>query len=232
MCAVALAFLAACSAQKSEDYAGDPLARVKGTIVTSSPQAPAVPVLVWSNFARQGDIVAGAEIPVQGRFPADFTVDIVAPPRAALLNDFSNKGKLPNEVRVGVGGIYAVAPGTDVSGASHDVPVRGAVENFMVVYVEHDAVPGTIAAAFLGGALSAGFHLMRVERPKLPSIEQHRVEEACYAALPPGLTEQQEYVQCEPSGIFDHLREAPLGFDTVVTLKLAPVGELDFPNVY
>ncbi|NOU26503.1 MAG: hypothetical protein HOO96_01240 [Polyangiaceae bacterium] len=153
-------------------------------------------------------------------------------PLPEQMNDFGGNGKLPNEVRIGLAGIVAVAPGTDLSGRTRPVPVLGVVEDYEVVYVERDAVPNTIAAAFLGGPLRAGFHLMRVVRSSLSSVDQYKASQACYAALPPGTSEQQRYVQCHPSDIFDKLQEAEQGFDTNITLKLAPAKQLDFPNTF
>jgi len=224
-------FLAtACSSQKGPDYAGKPAAQVHGTIITSATPAPndAIVELVWTNFARQGDTAETANVPAHGNFPANFTIDIFSPPSPDHLNDFSRRGALPNESRVGVATIYAVAPGTTkVDGKT---PILGVVEDFVVVYLEQDAVPGTIAATFVGAPLSAGFHLMKVSPPALPSGQNGAASNACYRSLPPGLNPQETYAKCHAADVFDKLHEAEQGFATDIALKLAPEKDLNVPN--
>lgn len=223
-------FATACSAQKGSDYAGKPAAQVRGTIVTQGTPPPndAIVQLVWNNFAKSGDTLESANVPARGDFPANFTIDIFSPPSSDQLNDFSRKGMLPNESRVGVATIYAVAPGiTKVDGKT---PILGVVEDFVVVYLEQDAIPGTIAATFVGGPLSAGFHLMKVSPPALPSGENGKAQTACYRSLPPGLNPQETYAKCHAADVFDKLHEAEQGFATEITLKLAPEKDLNVPN--
>ena len=101
------------------------------------------------------------------------------------------------------------------------------VEDYVVVYVEQDMTPGTISATFVGGPLPAGFHLMKVERPD-PNRPPR--SEECHAALPEGTGPQEAYARCHAADGFDKLHVAEGGFDTPVTLTLAPEDELDFPN--
>lgn len=215
----------ACSSQKGSSYAGEPVAQVRGTIVTSSspPPAEATVILYWNNFARQGDTSEIATLPARGEFPAKFTIDIFSPPSPEQLNDFSQNGMLPNEARVGIATIYAVPPGP----FDKNTPPLGVVEDYVVVYVERDTTPGTRAATFLGCALGAGFHLMKVtHRPSGLGDTQT----ACYRGLPPGLNAQETYARCHDADIFDKLHEAEQGFATDVSLKLAPEKDLDVPN--
>lgn len=216
----------ACSAQKGQDYAGESLAAVRGNVNTASAPAPAHAkvIMVWNNFAKNGDTSASIAVTATGTFPANFTMDIVSVPPVEQRNDFTRGGTLPDETRVGVAAIYAVDPA--VTAVDDETQVLGLVEDYVVVYAEHDVSPGTFAATFLGGTLSAGFHLMKVDHVAKGSA----TEEACYASAPAGLTERQQYAMCHPVDKFDKLHEAEQGFSTEVTLKLAPEDQLNFPN--
>lgn len=232
--ALLLAFVAlpACGAQKDNAYQGDTLVSVHGNIIVAGQAAPdSVRVaLVWNNFAQNGDTSTVQDVTVQGSFPAKFQLDLLNPPPAEAFNDFSLHGHFPSEVPVAVGAILAVRPSADVAHLK-DEDLAGLVENQVLVYVDRDVLPDTQAAQFVGGALPKGFHMMNVVRF---TPEQKTAKKALYAQCSKDnvlLDPHAMSVACGNDGTFDELHEAPTGFATEVTLRLAPEDQLDEPNV-
>src|SRR4051812_41883193 len=217
---------AACSSQKTPDYAGDPLAQVHGTITSSAPAASEVIVAVgWAG----GDNGVKVDVGVRGDFPARFSLDILSPPPPDFritLNQSETAAEAADEVRFSVGTIFAYPPGVQ-DPLSKNTPTLGVVEDFMVAYVERDAQPGSRAATFLGGPLRAGFHLMKVSKHPY----DRAAWEACNASLP-GAPFRERYAKCHALDVFDKLTESEQGFAADVTLRLAPKDELDIPNCF
>lgn len=82
---VALPVFAGCSAQVEPTYRGEPLAVIQGTIVTEGREAPSdidVAVLWFGSMKGPGwePKLVGTKIPVQGSFPARFTLSLIEPP--------------------------------------------------------------------------------------------------------------------------------------------------------
>lgn len=156
-------FVFACDGQKDDSYAGDALASISGTIVKdpSSNAEPGVKVaLHWTNFVKDGDTSSSMSVETSGAFPARFTLDVVQPPPADALNDFTRGGTVPEETRVGTAMIIAVRP--DAPTKIRDKDLVGIAERFVVAYADSDVKPGTQAAALLSGTPAKGYHLMKV----------------------------------------------------------------------
>jgi hypothetical protein len=221
--------LAACSAQKDGDYEGEPQATLRGTAVLAEGAQPSDAVLLmgWNNFAKNGDTVDYQTASIQGSFPAKFRLALTVLPPPESFNDFSAGGKYPNETPVAVAPIGAVRPGTNLAKPADD-DVLGAVEDYVVVYVDREVLPNTFAATFLHGTMGKGFHLMKVVKLSDEQESARRSErDSCMAPYRGGDIRAGQ-IACGTDPIFDELHEVP--FETEVTLKMAPEKALDWPN--
>jgi hypothetical protein len=66
---------AACDGQQDESYGGEALAEIRGQ-VSKDPSSTATNVkalIIWNNFAKNGDTFTSVEAPISGSFPARFT---------------------------------------------------------------------------------------------------------------------------------------------------------------
>jgi len=98
--------LGACDAQVSPFYRGESLLTVVGSVEIAENRTPAplVPALAFASRARNEILVVEAQ--VQGRFPADFRLDVYDPPPSAALGSTSEL--FESEERMALGYITAV----------------------------------------------------------------------------------------------------------------------------
>jgi len=200
--------LAACDAQADAAYRGEPLFSLRGTVSNDLPEAPEEMEvsLVW--LVTAGDDYAVTEgVPVTGDFPAKFSLDVLSPPTEDSLNDYTYGGMYPEEAKVGVAFITVLDPELGMQ----DDSMLGIAEQHVLVYVDRDVVPGSWSEEFLGGALSAGFHLMAVD----PWTEEE--EAACLELNPEG--------DCFE---FDAL--SPVDPETEIPVRLDDPDNLYIPN--
>jgi len=108
--ALLLAGPLACSAQAEPDYRGEPLAVVRGAIVTGEHAAPSdvEAAVVWISEPEQ-DGWPVARVHVSGEFPAQFTVEVFdPPPEPAELSETLGTGDVRNPIAIGM--LAAIAP--------------------------------------------------------------------------------------------------------------------------
>ena len=118
---IAIAASIGCDARVGEDYRGEVLFRMKGSLVLEEGQlAPdSVPALAFPDFKGQGGMRI-LDVEAHGEFPASFTIDVMSPPPAEVLVTY------PGLPRFASGLITAVpedhpaeigaSPGTDGGG--------------------------------------------------------------------------------------------------------------------
>lgn len=203
--ALALAVLAAaCDAQTGDEYRGEPLADLHGVVSNELPRAPENLrlMVVWLAEIGQEDAFAVQGAHLSGQFPFRFRLEIFEPPPAGAINDFSRGGTMPGETRIGTA--YLIAAAADATLTDPGEGPVGGSEEHVLVWIEEDVLPGSRGERFVGGALSAGYHLMRAIAPG---------EEDC----PSG-----------PDDVFDCLREDEGGFDTEIEIRIAD--DLDVPD--
>jgi hypothetical protein len=84
--------LAGCDAQVGEDYRGEPLLTINGSVVIQNTNPPEnlVPALAFVD-AKQASFHF-TDVEVTGEFPNRFTLDVFDPPPAASLYDFEDPG--------------------------------------------------------------------------------------------------------------------------------------------
>ncbi|KYF78855.1 hypothetical protein BE11_30720 [Sorangium cellulosum] len=211
--------LLACDAQVDPEYRGEPLATIRGAIVDSGGVDSGDLYTAILNYNFLIDDVSHIDIaPVTGSFPAEFTIDLNVPPPVEVLNDFTRGGTLPSESRFSTGYIAVLHEGMDPN--TDPGSIAGLAEEYMLVYVETDVQPGTQSERFLGGALTAGYHLMKW-RPMTEAELQ--AQEDCKLTTPePG--------SCGDA--HDHLVPNPEEFDSEVTIKIVPPDQLNGANIF
>ncbi len=192
--------LAACDSQMGPDYEGEALATITGSVHTTASSAPSdlEAFLVWNNSSGSPDTVTGQSVAVDGNFPSTFELNIFTPPPQTALNYF------PNEGHIGVAFITALPVGTELDTEDEPSGPFAISEDYMLVYVQEDILPGSSSEEFLGEALPAGFYIMDVIDVDDP---------AC------------------PGDLFDCLRRAPDGMDTEIDLNVTDdIESIDVPN--
>lgn len=104
----ALVLLSGCAAQATTDYQGDPLFSMKGRVevpLTVTTDQPLVPAIAFTKSYAVEIRIVQAE--VSGEFPANFQVDLYAPPPAAVIGGYESES-IPGEPRYTIGYISAV----------------------------------------------------------------------------------------------------------------------------
>ena len=107
-CVSMLVFLAACDTRADGDYRGESLLHLEGRVVLADERAPEglVPALAFSTHHG----VEIVDVSVQGQFPADFRMDLYAPPPASAI-EVDPRAEAPAEQgEFAIGAITAVAP--------------------------------------------------------------------------------------------------------------------------
>lgn len=107
-CVTLLASLAACDSRADQDYRGESLLHLEGRVVLADESAPEglVPAVVYST--RTG--LELVDVTVQGQFPADFRLDLYAPPPPSAIA-VDTRAELPAEKgEFAIGSITAARP--------------------------------------------------------------------------------------------------------------------------
>jgi hypothetical protein len=167
--------LAGCDSLASNDYVGDPMITLRGTFATTA-NAPEDPVegvaLLWQDSATaDGPGVATTAVPVAIQFPATFRVDVPTPPPSAARFGFAD-----GDVELGEAYVYVVA-----EPAAAELQPLGSDREHVLVYASADVAAGTLAADYLGGPLSAGYHLRRFAAVDAPGTAQAALIAKCVA---------------------------------------------------
>ena len=212
--------LLACDAQVDPRYDGEPLATIKGSIVSSTGGTASHLHTAVVNFRFTVDDTYHADYaPVVGSFPAQFSIDLDVPPPSDTLNDFTQGGTQPSESRFSTGYIFVVRDGVDLNTNPADAIV-GIAEEYVLVYVESDVQPGSRSAQFLGGALTAGYHLMKYV--PMDAAELQAVEDCKATSSDPA--------KCGDAT--DRLVPNPEEFASEVTITTGPSSELHEVNIF
>ena len=164
--------LAACDSLAASDYVGEPLFELQGTFATTA-NAPDDPLggiaLLWQDTrSADGPGVATTVVPVAIQFPASFRVAIPVPPPEAAKFTFPD-----SEVQIAEAYVFVV----ETSG-SRVVP-HGGERVHAVVWASADVGEGTQAADYLGGAISAGYHLRTFTPVTTAGTGQRALIERC-----------------------------------------------------
>lgn len=180
--ALALALCCACDPQADGKYLGEPLATFDG-YVSRAGVAPLEAAMLWQRGAppSTNDQELATRAPVQTGFPARFTLHLYQPPPAAARRTL-RPGQVPY-ARANAGAVpYGVAAEAAAAlPASANIPY-GIDPNHWIVHLPSDVPPGSLMEWWLGGTLSAGFHLLRVASVNPECIPAAQLD-ACAADL-------------------------------------------------
>jgi len=163
--------LTACDALADRHYVGEPLITLEGTFAPTSvaPQDVGGIALLWQDAEGAGGPgKAIMSVPVSIEFPAAFAVEVPSPPPDAVMFAFDDNLPLAECY------VYVVADGDALQ-------LLGADRTHALVYATYDVADGTAAAAYLGGPMSAGFHLRRFAATTVPSPQQAALIDRCTA---------------------------------------------------
>jgi hypothetical protein len=152
----------ACDPQAPGSYLGEPLASFQG-YVASSGVGHLEAALLWQRGPppSNDDQELATRAPVETGFPARFTLHLYQPPPAAARRRLAsgevayaraNAGAVPQGIAASVGG------GVPANGSA----AYGIDAHHWIVYLPSEVPPGSLMEWWLGEALPAGFHLLRV----------------------------------------------------------------------
>jgi hypothetical protein len=192
-----LAALAGCDSLASSEYVGDPLFTLTGTFSATS-TAPQDPVgglaLMWQDTTGAGGPGARATtVPVSIAFPSAFRVDVPVPPPDVAKFSFAD-----SDVTIAEAYVFVV-----VDPSQTPLVAAGNDRGHALVYASADVAAGTLAADYLGGPITAGYHLRH------------------FAAGTPGMAQSQMIARCQASGA------TPTACTVRRSYQLAPVGDDD-----
>ncbi|MFT3698244.1 MAG: hypothetical protein QM831_34195 [Kofleriaceae bacterium] len=193
-----LGLLIGCDSLASNDYVGESLFSLDGAFLTAS-NAPEDPLggvaLYWQDPAGPGGPgVATTIVPVALAFPTSFHVDIPVPPPAVA------KWSLDPGIDLAEAYIYVVETG------SRPVP-RGSERTRAVIWASADVAAGTASADYLGGPITAGYHLRTFAAATTAGAAQTQMIDRCVASgALPGACEIRRAYQLSPAD--DHGRLA------------------------
>jgi hypothetical protein len=102
--------LVACSAQVQPDYRGEPLAVIRGALVTGEQVVPSEvdAALVWVSAKEGEDGWPVARVRVRGEFPAQFTIEVLDPPPASEASSEPSADPVLDPTSIGL--LAAIAP--------------------------------------------------------------------------------------------------------------------------
>ena len=115
--------LAACDSHVGEDYSGEPLATLQGTVTVADSAvvpADAVATVVWHVWQDGDSAVRTEPVAIEGEFPASFELAIFAPPPDVTQFDLGEEEEALAGVHIATGYVTVMPPG-DVSGGMPEV---------------------------------------------------------------------------------------------------------------
>jgi hypothetical protein len=160
---LALVALAACDAQTDTAYQGEPLVTLRGRVESSGELPPLEAAMLWQRGPPPGtdDQELATRAPVTSGFPASFILRLYKPAPDAALRTLTDGA--PRWARANAAAVpYGVAPEQiaalpAVFSASYTYD-----PDHWVMFLESDVPPTSLTEWWLGGALGAGYHLLRV----------------------------------------------------------------------
>jgi hypothetical protein len=164
--AAALALAASapgCDAQADRDYPGEPLVTLRGEIAGDPPPVPLEAAMLWQRGPppSTNDQELATRAPVEAGFPARFTIRLYQPPPAAARRTLAtgevsfargNAAAVPYGIAAGN---VPTLPGS--TGGSYGVDV-----DHWVIHLDRTVPANSLTAWWLGAALPAGYHLVKV----------------------------------------------------------------------
>jgi len=174
---------AGCDAQADRDYPGEPLVTLRGQVAGNPPLPPLEAAMLWQRGPPPStdDQELATRAPVESGFPATFTIRLYQPPPPAARRSLAD-----GEVSFARGNAAAVPFGIAAEFVAQlpvasNVPYGVDVDHW-VVHLDADVPPASLTAWWLGAALPAGYHLLRVTAIEPLCISPAELE-ACVGTL-------------------------------------------------
>jgi hypothetical protein len=173
----------ACDPQADASYLGEPLVTLQGRVTSAGSLPPLEAAMLWQRGPppSTNDQDLATRAPVQAGFPARFTLRLYQPPPAA-----ARRALAPGQVtyaRANAGAVpYGIAAAAAAGLPSAGNPGYGIDAYHWVVYLAADVPPRSLMEWWLGAALPAGFHLLRVAAVKPQCMTPAQLD-ACAADL-------------------------------------------------
>jgi hypothetical protein len=204
----------ACDPVASNKYEGEVLATLHGLVTGRVPQVP-IPLevaVVWGQPDGNAIKFVSEKVPITGKFPAEFTIELHRPPPAQAGWQFPGG-------RINIGFIAALeksdwAQGT-VLEKGRNVAAYG-VARETLVHLDRE-LPAGQGILGLGGIRAAGFHL--VGEVTITADEARREAQACRMMYPAAPAEACEPQPAEGGG-FQTTREVKDGLAHKIELSL------------
>jgi len=160
---LALLALVACDAQTDPGYQGEPLVTLRGRVESSGQLPPLNAAMLWQRGPPPGtDEQEFATLaPVTPGFPATFILRLYRPPPEEAFRTLT--AGAPRWARANAAAVpYGVAPAqVGALPAAYGTSYTFDAQHW-VMFVDSDVPPNTLTEWWLGGALGAGYHLVRV----------------------------------------------------------------------
>ncbi len=172
---LATCLLAACDPLANGGYVGEPMFTLVGTLSTTTPDEPGGVALMWQDTGGAGGPgVAVTTVPVEISFPSTFRVAVPLPPPDAARFAFDD-----SPVEIAEAYVYVVGD----PASPRPIP-RGLDRSHALIYATGDVVAGTLAADYLGGPVTAGYHLRKFGGVATPALAQQQMIDRCAVTAP------------------------------------------------
>jgi hypothetical protein len=192
--------LAACDPLAGRDYVGEPLITLTGTFAPTS-AAPSDPVggvaLMWQDpDGAGGPGKAATSVPVAMEFPASFSIAVPTPPPDGVALVFGDGSAVAEAYIFVVGDV----------GEAHPTRLLGAERAHALIYAPSDIAAGSATGGYLGGAVSAGYHLRRYVGTSDPPPAQAEALARCMTTGPADACKARRAYQLAATGDDEPLR--------------------------
>jgi len=212
---LAAALYCGCDGQAGNDFNGQPLAVLTGTVSNQSGIPPAQKIdaaLLWRATGTSDQIMSATPVVIEKLFPAQFTITIYLPAPAAALA----QSTLPFAV-ANVGAItHGASPGDIASGAG----VLGRLADPLLFYFASDTPHGLLEQQY--GALKKGYHFISRTQVVDPATLGQAQIDSCATALHgevPAIAFADAQRECAQSLLSQSSYEVPLS--TPVLLQVS-----------
>lgn len=190
--------LVGCDSLADGDYVGEPMFTVHGTLVTATKQAPDAGgvLLAWQDPGGAGGPgLATTKVSLETEL-ATVKLTVPLPPPATVRFAFDDA-----DVEIAEAFVLLV----DDAGMPRPVP-HGIARDRVVVFATADVPAGSQAADYLGGPMSAGYHLRRLVQGTPGAAQQIMIDRCTASGASAGACATRRAYQLAPVDDADSVR--------------------------